>query len=318
MNIEIKPSNKIALLLSQIERESGRLELAFDKLSQFDFIEKIRVKNIESSLLLDADFTADKRELFLSEFKLISELSSQEIISGNSGRYSSLFFGQIISHANFREIKTGLYGGEDYGILGGLVFETLAPYLIKNRFLEISDWLNQHLLSSQIHPLLVIPCFQLLLLQCSPYRSFNQALSQLFLLILLKENNYQELASSRLTSLIYEDRENYLRTLRQAEKTAGTDWSTLNIYLEFFLEKALNALLELGAELAIRNESAHLTSLQKQIVKVIKEHGALNREAISEELSINPSTIKYNLGVLFEKGQLARKGGGRSTTYSAK
>lgn len=198
-----------------------------------------------------------------------------------------------------------------------MVFQTVAPFLIRRRTEQLLAWLEQELESESQHPLIVIGCFHLLFLQIHPFPAANHRLSLTLLWKLLVENGYDFVAFEPLARQFSERSAQYFSALRQAEKTAGNTWSSINIWLEFFVESLLACATSLIQQSERRAQHAGLTPVQKQIVDVVKNYGSVSREAIVSETGINLSTVKYNLSVLSERGHLTREGGGRSTSYRA-
>lgn len=285
--MQVKINNRICNLIAELERISGKLEVKLNK------IERRRID--ELSLILDENL-ANELESYLND----KELSIFDKLSADS--YPKL--SQILDLR--REDRAELI------LDGEVVFQVLAPYQVVRKYLEIKSWLEDEIKSGDLHPLLVSAVFCLLFLQCSPLKSDNLIFAHILSKKLLLDSGYPALSTSNLL----DKPDDYIKALRRAEMTAGTDWSTLNAWVEFFLEGLLLGVKDLEKELLRVSETLHLTSLQKEIIEVISKNGALNREAISEKLGINPSTVKYNLSVLHSKGHLERRGGGRSTTYS--
>ena len=195
------------------------------------------------------------------------------------------------------------------------VFTPIPAFLIRQRLAELLDWLKQELDTGTYHPLLLIGTYHLLFLQIHPYPRANHRLALMSLWQLLSNNGSEFVRWSGISPIFWTRAKQYFAALRQAEKTAWTDWSSQNVWLEFFLNCVFEAAERVMIESEQRLKSLRLTRTQEQILAVIRNHGAASRSMIIEETGVNPSTIKYNLSVLAARGHVKREGGGRSTGY---
>jgi hypothetical protein len=196
------------------------------------------------------------------------------------------------------------------------VFPTLSHYVIEARLNELLSWVNGELKEGLIHPLIIIGTFHLLFLQISPMRTANVRLCQLITWQLLRKNGFGFVCQQHLSPILLERSEAYYNALRQAEKSVFTNWNSLSIWLEFFLESMLVIENKLERQGAKQAAAGQLSKVQQQIVDVVTRCGSASRDKIVQETGINISTVKYNLSLLSSRGQLVRRGGGRSTNYS--
>ncbi len=196
-----------------------------------------------------------------------------------------------------------------------VVFPTVSPFLVQQRLDELLEWARHELEDGQFHPLFVIGTFHLLFLQIHPFPTANHRLGLILLWRLLDAHGYSYVRYSHLAPELASRSKQYFAALRQAEKTAYGNWSTLNIWLEFFLDMLVHASQHLLAVTERTVSNARLSQVQRRIIDVIKSSGSATRERIVTETGINLSTVKYNLSVLASRGHLRRDGGGRSTSY---
>ncbi len=196
-----------------------------------------------------------------------------------------------------------------------ILFQTISPFLVEKRLGELLSWLTHELATGTYHPVIVIGVFHLLFLQIHPYATANHRYSLLLVWQLLRLANYSFVERSHFLPYFINRERAYYSALRQAEKTANSTWATINIWLEFFAESLNLAVEELLSAQQQSEETNRLTSVQKRILSVVQASGAATREKIARDTGINISTVKYNLAVLSERGQLKREGGGRGTTY---
>lgn len=195
------------------------------------------------------------------------------------------------------------------------VFPAASQFIVGQRTDEVLEWLSAELEQETYHPLIIIGTFYLLLLQTSPFTSANHRLALFCIKYLLLSEGYEFIRYVDFAKQFVRRRNQYFQALRQAEKSALSNWGTLNAWLEFFLESLTIACSELLDSLDKSVDDLRLTDVQKQIVEVVRENGPVSRDTIASKTGINVSTIKYNLGVLSERGHLRRQGGGRSTSY---
>ena len=201
-------------------------------------------------------------------------------------------------------------------LLGEPLFPTVPAFLIEQKLENLLSWTRREFLSAQIHPLFVVGTFHLLFLQLSPFSEANHRLCLLLDWQLLKKS-YSFVQYSHFCPIFARRGAQYFSTLRQAERTAYSgNWSSLSIWLEFFLDCLIASGQELLGFTKQKVSETSLSSVQKRIVEVVRLLGSASREQISTETGINLSTVKYNLSILAARGHLKREGGGRNTSYS--
>ncbi len=196
------------------------------------------------------------------------------------------------------------------------VFPTVSGFLVEQRLQELIDWTAQELDAGRFHPLLVIGVFHLLFLQISPFPQHNHSVALTLSWQLLKAHGYSFVAYRHFAPIFSDTSTQYFSSLRQAEKTAGGNWSTLNIWLEYFFGCLASCCKDLNRKSEKSSKASRLSAVQRDIIDVIRENGSATREVIVSTTGINLSTVKYNLSVLSTNGHLTRHGGGRTTSYS--
>lgn len=197
-----------------------------------------------------------------------------------------------------------------------IIFPAVSSFLVENRLEELLEWAKLELSEGQFHPLFILGTFHLLFLQIHPLETANHRIALLLLWQMLDEHGYSFVRYSNFAEFFELRSKQYFSSLRQAEKTAGNSWATLNIWLEFFLDALISCREKLLSNTKKQLDFFRLTDVQQRIVDVVKNTGVASREKIVVETGINVSTVKYNLTVLAAKGQLKRDGNGRTTSYS--
>lgn len=195
------------------------------------------------------------------------------------------------------------------------VFTAISPFLIENKLKELLSWLEEETSSPSFHPLLTLAVFHLLFLQIHPFQNANHRLSLLILRSALINSGFSFIEFTAFPEQFLLNYKRYFSALRQAEKTCGENFSTLNIWIDFFLSSIEKSGRELIEKIDLDHSRLRLTPVQKKILSVIKERGLVSRDQIARDTDIKLSTVKYNLSVLSNRGQLVREGGGRSTCY---
>jgi len=312
MEVVFKLSPKIVNLIAKAERHSG----AWDRISRGEKPSRSTSRaNVQTLVSLEGSFNEGSQ---FDRFLPANALSSLESMRSTAAEsLPSHIYQQLAAEQEIDEIyrteKTRLYFQGDGALQ--LLFPTVQPFLIEQRLQDLLEWLAQELKDGRLHPLLVIGCFHLLLLQISPYARFNHTVALLSVAELLQRSGFTALARRPVASQLLRCRTRYGRSLKQAEKTAASSWATLNVWLEFFLA-AIGACVEeaVATELEAADFSL-LTPTQQSIVEAVRLLGSATREQIADSSGVNVSTVKYNLGVLLEKKVLQRYGRGRTTNY---
>jgi Fic family protein len=196
------------------------------------------------------------------------------------------------------------------------IFQAVAPYAINQKMSDLVFWANQEFCEKRYHPLLIIGVFHLMLLQISPYQEANIRLALTLMWQMLDQAGYSFVRQNHIAKALAKNELGYFNALKQAEKTAANSWSTLNIWLEFFLQALCDSCSQLEEQSNSNLKFARLSSTQKEIIDAIRNSGSATREQIVQDTGINISTVKYNLSILATRGHLKRVGGGRTTSYS--
>lgn len=335
IHLDMRASAKLVRLIALLERCCG----TWDRLSSTS-LESLEENNngirelpelitgVKTVIALDGSTPQLDQSVILGDLNAYAIIGEQtgplsleltnefyQLLEKNNANLNASINEPISVSANFRTTLSHFISTQSLTGSEEIVFQTSSPFLIEKRLRELIDWLNQELNSGTYHPLIVIGIFHLLFLQISPYKSANHRLSFLLLWYLLRTNSYFFVLRNHFAAYIPGRERIYYAALRQAEKTALTTWSQINVWLECFTELltlSVQSLLKAHAE---KEERTRLTNVQKLIIGVVKNHGTVTRERIAEDTGINISTVKYNLSVLTERGQITREGGGRSTRY---
>ncbi len=345
ITLELRPSTRLVQLIAAIERFSGRWERLAEitTIATRESFEVAAAEQTRAAFLLDSSTPSTLVHPLLSNgsHRPIHSASSEVALPDHP-----LVAAYLQAHTNFAQFDVrsieGLYlevsglgghisdppldqlyrtGAANFTLPAAVadgedtVFQTVPPFLIRQRFEDLVEWLNRELEAGDYHPLFLFGTFHLLFLQTMPFARGNHRLGLLILWRLLNGYNYSFVQHTSFASVLAERTRGYLQSLRQAERTVFTTWNTLNIWLEFFLETVLSSTNNLSLLVEKGVEEQRLTRTQKNIIEIVRSRGPVTREIIVSESGINLSTVKYNLSVLAARGYLKRSGGGRTTSY---
>lgn len=337
ITVELRPSTHIVQLVAAIERFTGRWE------------HQAEITTVATKELRDAALAKETAAAFLLDTTTPAHLLiglRYGLESGETDLRHPLLAAYLRAHESFTRLNAKtieqLYldlcstegpaanasGTQLYrsGVLNltlpsgsvdseELVFQTVPPFLASQRLEDLVEWLERELEAGDYHPLLLFGAFHLLFLQTMPFGRGNHRLSLLIIWRLMNEHGYTFVQHASFSSVLLKQLRTYSASLRQAEKTVFTSWTTLNTWLEFFLESVAASTSELSITVEKGLEEQRLTRTQKNIIEIIRSRGPVTRETIVTESGINLATVKYNLSVLSARGYLKRKGGGRTTSY---
>jgi len=317
--LSLKPSLRTIRYIAEIERLAGRWEHLADYKSD---VSKKNIKNAISlgcisSLYLDTSTVTvvdDEKNQSIAFKDLLNahyhefSLNIQNILKINAAISQNETFEK---HSLYRQKSASFSVPGD-----SRLFDSLPIFLIESKLEELVSWAEQELKDGPIHPLYIIGIFHICFLQIQPFATANHRTAIAVTWHLLIQNGFHFLAFSHFAVSLKLKQNQYFNALRQAEKSVNGNWSTINIWLEFFLEILMltkesmpNTREQIVAEY-------RMTPVQQKIVSAIQKEGSLSRSSIASTTKVNISTVKYNLTVLTKKGLIKKEGGGRSTSYT--
>jgi len=199
----------------------------------------------------------------------------------------------------------------------GVVFRTASPFDTPRLMTELVEWVSTSLVEGEIHPLVIIAIFIVVLLEIHPFQDGNGRLSRVLSTLMLLRAGYAYVPYSSLESVIEQGKEQYYLALRKTQITIRTDTPDWQPWLLFFLRSLVVQKDRL--EKKIRQERLILGSLpelSQQLLELCRERGRLTVAEAATATGANRNTIKDHIKALNEAGHLARHGAGRGTWYS--
>lgn len=200
----------------------------------------------------------------------------------------------------------------------GVVFQTATPFDTPRQMTELVEWMQDKLESGELHPLIMISIFIVVLLAIHPFQDGNGRLSRILTTLLLLRAGYAYVPYSSLESVVERSKEQYYLTLRQTQGTIRTDTPDWQPWLSFFLKslvaqkKALEKKIE--RERLILGD---LPELSVQILELCRERGRVTVAEVHKVTGANRNTIKDHVKALTRAGHLEQHGAGRGTWYGA-
>lgn len=231
----------------------------------------------------------------------------------------------LLSHSEKDEHHRGEYKTQPNNVVAwneageqtGIVFETAAPFDTPRLMAEIVDWTREALDTREIHPLLAIAVFVVVLLEIHPFQDGNGRLSRILTTLLLLRSGYLYVPYSSLESVIEHSKEGYYLALRQTQGTIRTAAPNWQPWVIFFL----HALQQQMKRLAVKVERekivlAAVPELSLQIVEYARQHGRVTIGEMVALTGVSRNTLKVHLRQLTAKGFLVIHGGGRGAWYA--
>lgn len=199
----------------------------------------------------------------------------------------------------------------------GIVFETAMPFNTPRLMAELVKWTQANLDNGELHKLIVIAVFVVVLLAIHPFQDGNGRLSRLLTTLLLLRAGYAYVPFSSLESVIEQSKDAYYLSLRQTQGTIRTDAPDWQPWLNFFLHSLQQQKARL--ERKIQRERlilGDLPELSVQILELCRERGRVTVADAVKVTGANRNTIKDHLKALTKAGHIEQHGAGRGTWYS--
>ena len=198
----------------------------------------------------------------------------------------------------------------------GIVFRTASPFDTPRLMSELVDWTRATLEAEQLHALITIAIFIVVLLEIHPFQDGNGRLSRILTTLLLLRAGYAYVPYSSLESVIEQSKDAYYLSLRQTQGTIRTDAPDWQPWLTFFLKTLQQQKARI--ETKIERERlilGDLPELSMQILELCRERGRVTVAEAVKSIGANRNTIKDHLKALVRAGHIERRGAGRGTWY---
>lgn len=198
----------------------------------------------------------------------------------------------------------------------GVVFKTTTPFETPTRMKELVTWTRAALARGDLHPLLVIGVFIVVLLAIHPFQDGNGRLARVLTTLLLLRAGYNYVPYASLESAIEQTKENYYRTLRQTQNTLDSENPDWQPWLTYFLDALCSQKRGLERKLQWEGALQSLPALSVRILEIARSHGRVTVAEAARITETNRNTVKDHLRSLYEDRHLQRHGAGRGTWYS--
>ncbi|WP_458793055.1 Fic family protein [Yoonia sp. MH D7] len=206
---------------------------------------------------------------------------------------------------------------DETGAQIGIVFETASPFDTPRLMQELVTWYQGAVKDPDMHPLMAVGIFVVVLLEIHPFQDGNGRLSRVLTTLLLLRAGYAYVTYSSLESVIEQSKEAYYLALRQTQGTIRRPNPEWTPWLEFFL----SALQRQMQRLKTRVEREKLMigampELAAKIVELTREQGRLTMADAVKLTGANRNTLKQHFKTLVNDGHLALHGQARGAWYS--
>ncbi len=218
------------------------------------------------------------------------------------------------------EYKTHNNHVEAFGSDGeslGIVFETASPFDTPRLMTELVEWTQHNLEGEDLHPLLSIALFIVVLLEIHPFQDGNGRLSRILTTMLLLRAGYAYVPYSSLESVIERSKDAYYLALRQTQLTIRKEAPVWQPWLVFFLKSLHEQKAHLEKKIEYeRLILGDLPELSVKILELCRNRGRVTVAEAERATGVSRNTIKDHIKALTRAGHLEQHGAGRGTWYS--
>ena len=217
---------------------------------------------------------------------------------------------------NYKTSTNSVVAFDENGKQLGVVFKTATPFDTPRLMTELVTWFNEQRAAGQMHPLLLIGVWVVVLLEIHPFQDGNGRLSRVLTTLLLLQAGYAYVPYSSLESVVEQSKEAYYLALRQTQGTIRSDMPDWQPWVLFFLRSLAEQVKRLNRK--IEREKLVLATLPEfslQIVEFAREHGRVTMADAIRLTGSNRNTLKQHFRALVQRNQLAVHGAGRGVWY---
>jgi Fic family protein len=215
----------------------------------------------------------------------------------------------------YKKIPNNVEAFDQHGRSVGIVFETATPFATPRMMEELVQWTNQELEADRHHPLIVIAAFIVRFLAIHPFQDGNGRLARVLTNLLLMRSGYAYMPYSSLERVVEENREQYYRSLRNAQMTLDGTEARLDDWLRFFLMSLVTQKEALAQKVNQERLMTSLSELDERILELARQHGRLSLAQAVRMTSANRNTLKAHFRNLVEAGHMRLRGRGRGSWY---
>ena len=220
----------------------------------------------------------------------------------------------------YKKLSNNVEAFDETGKSLGIIFETASPFDTPFKMADLVKWYGEKEPVKTLHPLLRVALFVVHFLAIHPFQDGNGRLSRVLTTLMLLQSGYAYVPYCSLESIVEENKDQYYRALRAAQKTMYTDNSGLEKWLLFFM-KTLKKQTELLEDRISRESVRSLSRLPKlsvTILKMVQENGQVKISDILDVEDAHRNTVKKHLRKLVQENYLDVHGTGRGTYYTVK
>lgn len=199
----------------------------------------------------------------------------------------------------------------------GVVFATATPFDTPRLMAELVAWYRQARDEDELHPLLAVAIFAVVVLEIHPFQDGNGRLSRVLTTLMLLQAGYAYVPYSSLESIIEQNQQGYYLALRQTQATIRTGSPNWHPWVLFFLRSLTSQVSRLREK--VEHEKIVLASLPElslRILELIRARGRISVAEATALTSANRNTVKAHLRRLMDAGHIVQLGAGRGVWYA--
>jgi len=293
---------------------------------------------IEGARLSDEDIEKLMRGISIQKFRdrdvqevkgyyelLVHVFDSWSTLHLNEGLIKS-FHKELLKFVDKDESHRGEYKRKENKVIMideagqsmGILFDTTPAYLTPTAMQELVEWTQGALVRKIQHPLLIIGSFLIEFLKIHPFEDGNGRLSRVLTNLLLLQAGYAYIPYISHEKLIEDNKPDYYMALRKSQKTFGTNYENLELWLSFFLEIILQqSKLAVGLITGERVETT-LSKNQLAVWQYVQHKDEITIGDIVRDTGVSRATVKQVLVKLQGVSAIEMFGIGRGARYRKK
>jgi len=346
MEVKITITPEILQLIAQIDEFNGRWQ-ALGAISR-DTLTQLRktatIESVGSSTRIEGSKLTDTQvETLLAKVAIQQFTSRDEQEVAGYAKAMDLVFNAwddllisdrhvkqlhqiVLSYSTKDERHRGSYKTLDNHVAAfdaggnqvGVVFQTASPFETPKEMEILLNWFGEAENTNEPHRLIRIAVFVVRFLAIHPFQDGNGRLSRVLTTLMLLRSGYSYVPYASIERIVEENKASYYRSLRTTQTSFFTEETDWNSWILFFLKTLWKQCTVLRRKVENHQviQSANLTPISLDILKLFEDHQYLTNREIVALLQSNRNTIKSALSLLVSEKLLSKEGKGRSVRYT--
>jgi Fic family protein len=231
--------------------------------------------------------------------------------------------GNLLRHSEKDERHRGGYKAMDNHVVAKhpdgtqeITFHTASPFDTPRLMTELVATTNDALAQRHVHALVVVARFVVAFLAIHPFQDGNGRLSRVLTTLLLLQSGYEYVPYSSLERVIEENKTQYYASLRTSQLAMREMPADFGGWLLFFLRSLRAQTLSLESKLEVETSMLQLSSVQQEMLDLVRATGRATTTTIGGRLGIPYRTVRYHLDILVGRHLLDAHGEKRGRYYT--